>query len=501
MSDDNRRPTVPSLRKSVLTVDIQGLLHSRSDLGYRMFDNLSLRDLEVCQSIFPGSIFRSCEIAGCNFSRSDFEGTRFEKCTFSRCFFNNCDIRSTIFANCEINDCSFEGVYLCDNVFKNSSITSSNFDHAVMIGNQFNTTSLQKLTNRRATILHTEWISSNLISMMLGDCTCLYNYFENCQFLSFHMNADAIGLSFGISETQLKDIDLIFLGETQNSPNTSDVASLIINEFNIRGWHIHQIIATINFERVDLLHGWSALFAFFHNAIIDGSIRLDDVRFALGLAQRLVKLGKIPLYSIILAHDALGDIELDEDDVSTAPRALGKLKSGLFSIFHTMQQEFFACSAEIFGLPMETPVILELVFLDKPKLSAEQYISTLLKCVSTDPIVIRRLGSNFGSWHDIIQTTLISALALYSILFLVEGSLVKLLLIRARLSKLIAPRIPKKFVDMADNPQQPFSRDLMKVIFSIFKAISNDTIPLQPRESGWTSKNLKEIRVKTLIDE
>jgi uncharacterized protein YjbI with pentapeptide repeats len=501
MTDEgNRIGDLPAKQAPVSVETLQALFKSNSDIGHRIFADATLESAVARQSIFPGAIFRGCEIVQCDFSRSDFEGVRFEKCRIDRTSFEYCDIRSTTFASCEIVDCSFEGAYFSDNIIKDGVLKACNFNHATMTSNQFVSTRLISLTNKRATMLHNDWVSSFLEDMKLGDCTSLYNYFESCRFAQFRINADALGLSFGLSADDLLGTDLIFLGREEQKPFDADLVDQLIAEFESRLWQLNAIVTKLNFGRVSPLAGWSMLFGFLNKSILEGNTRLDDVTFVLHVAEHLASEAQLPFFAVVSAHDSLADAVPNQAGATTEARALHRLRSGLASLVGSMQERFLEGGASLWELGAEEQVTVELVFQKKPEVHPGEYIELLVRHVIDAPTPVKFLGGRPGSWYEIIQTTVLTVLALYTVLFLLEGALIRLLLIRARLAQLASPKLPRKFIEKANDPRQTLPRDLVKIIGPLFNAISNGSIPLPGRKLGLSAKNLQEIFVKPSKD-
>src|SRR4051794_33530854 len=281
MNEDGRSGGTPPKALLVTANELHSLFVSKADIGHRIFADIELSELVARQSIFPGVIFRGCEITRCDFSRSDFEGVRFEKCKITESSFENCDIRSTLFADCDIENCNFNGVYFSDNIVKGGRLRFTSFDQATMTENQFNSVRISGISNARSTMLHNDFLHSELDDTKLGDCTVLYSYFQDCSFTRFGINADSLGLSFGLTLKDLQTADLIFLGRDEQKPIDSELVDQLIAEFEARQWGLHSIIVRLNFRRIDPLTGWSLLFRYLKNSILTGGTRLDDVSFIL----------------------------------------------------------------------------------------------------------------------------------------------------------------------------------------------------------------------------
>ena len=85
-------------------------------------------------------------------------------------------------------------------------------------------------------------------------------------------------------------------------------------------------------------------------------------------------------------------------------------------------------------------------------------------------------------------------LAIYAMLYLIEGSLVRLTMIRARYKHLVSTNLPRAYLDRALDPKQDPSRDLLQVLGATYTALASGTIALPNANSGLTGGNLLEIR-------
>lgn len=474
-------------------------LTSNSDIGHRIFESVHFFRSVAQQSIFPGSIFRNCKIEQCDFARSDFEGVRFEKCEIVATDFEDCDIRSTLFAECRIEDSGFKGAYFADNVVRGGVVQICTFDTATMTGNHFLNVKIESISNVGATMLHNDFISSSLQDIKLANCTALYSYFEECSFERFGINADSLGLTFGLGLRDLEQAALTFLGREEPGPLNADIVDQLIAEFEARRWMLHSAFARLNFGRVPPYAGWAMLFGRLCASIENSGVRLDDVDFVLHVAGRLSSIDQLPFFPIVQAHDLIIDISIDEN-ATIETRALRQLRNGLVALLGEMQDKFVNRAGEIREVSGTTPAMIEFIFQARPDESFENYLRYIDAYTSTKPTGLSLLGGHAGSWHEIVQSVVSTALAIYALLYLIEGGLARLLMIRARFKQLVSREIPKRFLEKSRDPQHVLPADLLKVTRPLVEGLAKGTLRLPARESGVTTKNLREIAIKC-IDE
>ena len=211
------------------------ILRSRSDLSYQHFDGVELKNAVARQSLFHGALFRNCMISDCDFSRSDFEGTRFENCTIINVSFETADIRSTKFAKSKLESCTFRSTVCADNLFENTILQHCEFEDSSVLHSTFNNCIIRQLTNRTATWLHTIFSRCRLAEFAFTDCTSSYTIYDRCEFNNVVVNADALGLTFGITEQNLKSLKFGFLGQTYDEGVAPGVDSFL-EQYEQRNW-------------------------------------------------------------------------------------------------------------------------------------------------------------------------------------------------------------------------------------------------------------------------
>lgn len=485
--------TLPAV---VTTEDADRILKSRADLSYRLFDGVELHGSVARQSIFPGALFRRCVISDCDFSRSDFEGTRFDQCTLKNVSFEDADIRSTQFTECVLEECSFVGSYFSRNLVVGGTLDACHFDRSTVLNNEFRACILRRMTNQVATILHTDFVAATFQGVSLANCTCLYSYFEDCIYDEFEINADAVGLSFGLPEAALENARLVFLGRAETPPPGAQVVDGLLQEFSGRGWQLHTALAQLNFGRVRPLAGWLSLFeVFFEEASLKRITKADDTAFVMHIAERMARRQQLPMFAIIAAYDRTSDLP-DEVSAADGPATggLSALRTNLSGLLLEMEAAYFRGAADVSGVPLATAVTAELEFAQRPAEPVVPFIEALSAAARIPQYPVHQLGARPGSWIEIVQGSLGTMLALYAALYLVEGYLARLTAIKARLKVLRSEGVPKGYLARARDPAHDPTREMLEVLGNAYSAILKGTITI-PSDSAIVGRNLNEIRV------
>lgn len=442
----------------------------RSDLSHYIFENLTLSEIFAKQSLFPGVIFRNCIIKNSDFSRCDFEGARFECCTLSNVTFDNADFRTTGLHKCELKFCTFSEVLFNDNTLKDCELNQLNFEKASLFRTQFRNCVLTNWQNEGATFLHTHLDSCHLTRIEFANCTASYTIFDACSFTNFSINADALGLTYGLSAEDIPTFGLVFLGQEASTETPGEVLDFA-REYRKRGWILHELIFCLNFElfpRLAILNKIIDLFVLQIREAI--GLKRDDVDFVLSLFDHLRNKERLAFSVPLYASRTISEIPKEDVVDHGYTRILEILHERTFSLFCEMYEEFLGSVQPILHLGLDTRAKVELEFTEKQPLSFSDFIDTLQdKCgVKTQKVQI--LEARQGSWVEIAYTTIQGLFTFHCALYLINGSLSKIIEIRdniERLSVRSARRLP---IDTNEGSHQPLSRDHQKNINEVHHA-------------------------------
>jgi len=474
----------------------KSVMKSKSDLSNRLFDKIKLEGILAKQSLFPGVIFRNCEINNCDLSRSDFEGARFENCKLTNVSFKNTDIRSTSFGSCEILECNFSDAFISDSVFQNCNIISTVFNHSNILKSKFIDTNMIGITNIQSTLLHNDFFHVSFDGVRFGDCTALYSYFEECSYIKFAINVDSLGLSFGITASDINTIELIFLGNTEKKPSGFNIEDHIVKQFEIRQWPLQTIIAMLNFHLLSPMDSWPKIFNIFkHQIKIGAGAKIDDALFVIKLMRHMMKKRELPFLTIIICKDILIEIKetlRKKEDVHDNA-VLEQLETDLHSIFLIMEENLHAVLNELSLFKNSEKFNCDMVFFQKPSIDIEGYFLDLLAFANINDSLISFSPAVEGSWIKPFQTTASCLSILLISLYLVEGCIIKITSIRARAEVLVNSNLPVGYIEEAARPKQDIPPEIRAGILALYESYSKKNLKQVDKHTGVSQKNIQEI--------
>lgn len=463
-------------------------LTSRSDHSYRFFDGVEIRNAVARQSLFYGVMFRNCTISDCDFSRSDFEGARFENCTLENVSFETADIRSTKFGNTTLRSCTFRSAVSVDNFFANSVLDDCEFEESSIFYCTFHNSTLCGLKNRASTWLHTAFKSSFLRKFNFSDCTSNYAIYDACEFHDVTINADAVGLTFGLTNENMKSLKFGFLGEIYGntiSPSIVDFAS----QYKKRNWRIHALIISINFSLGEIgILLISLLMEVKKQIEVELGAKKDDLEFIFRVMSLLKLRHRLPFKVAILAHDIFSELsfggnrKISEDGIIE----MGKQKS--LYLANSMYEDLVISASPIFKLNLDNAIEAQITYISKPSASTLECIYDVAQAASLNVPAPRLLEARTGSWVEIIQMSLGSLFAFYVALYLANGCLAQLTMLRARSQKLVAKRLPRKFLRAASDP----SHEMPKVYANILEKLILSQLSIPPEAAEAIAKISQE---------
>ncbi len=446
------------------------VLKSREDLSYQFFDGVELSNIVARQSLFNGVLFRNCTISDSDFSRSDFEGARFENCTLTNVSFETADIRSTKFAKTILRSCTFRSAAVSDNLFSDSEIASCEFEDGSILNCIFDNCIVQEVKNRTAAWLHTTFIKTRLESVSFTDCTSIYAIYDRCSFKDVVINADSLGLTFGITESNLKDLNFGFLGQKYDSGMSPGIESFL-EQYKNRNWRIHSLILSLNFKTKDKQTILQMLLEELRTQIKNRrSAKKDDLEFIFRIMSFLESKQQLPFSSAIFAYDIFAELsfEVDKRSLENIIVEIGEQKSNY--IVNSMYESLMLALNPILDIEQTETIEAKITYRSKPKTTTLEYVDKVFLIAEPESSETILVEAREGSWIEIIRMTVESLFAFYVALYLVNGCLVQLTMMRARSKNLIAKRLPPKFLQAASSPSHDlpkgYSDILQKLVLS-----------------------------------
>ena len=479
-ASENEESPSKQLHEVGLPISLQEVaeetLRSRADLSYQFFDNVEINNVVARQSLFHGVLFRNCIISDSDFSRSDFEGARFENCHLKNISFETADIRSTKFATTDLQSCLVRSAVCSDNLFNNCEIDDCDFEDAAVQRNTFQGCTIKGLKNRRSTWLQSTFGDSSLADFSFSDCTSSYSIFKDCSFKDVTINADAFGITFGLTESNLNELQFGFLGQSYGTGMAPSLDEFL-QQYRKRKWLFHAHILALNFKPSIRLQVLTALVDELASQVRSkAGVKRDDVEFLFRVMTHLKMSKQLPFAVAVYSHDAFAELQSELDGLSVeAPAVDYGLQQALY-LASDMYDRLSDTTVSFFENDTNDIITATLKYKEKPTTRTLDYLKDVQTALSEPTSKPKLLEAREGSWIEVIQMSVGSLFAFYVSLYLVNGCLAQLTMVRARTKKLMAKRLPNKFLQAASDPShelpKPYQDILIKLLMS---QISSET--------------------------
>src|SRR5262249_55646123 len=136
--------------------------------------------------------------------------------------------------------------------------------------------------------------------MILGDCTFLYMIFQNCRFHSTAINAEAVGMVFGLTRENLNELSFIYLGRKQEALAGEDPFQMLLDSYAEHRWEIGIAVTRVNFNLTsDVFALREYLHGFLQDAAMGRAIKAEELRFLMDVLLELQLQNRLPLLSVI----------------------------------------------------------------------------------------------------------------------------------------------------------------------------------------------------------
>ena len=439
------------------------LIGRRSDFTNATFEAMDIagRDWEKCA--FDGALFRECIFTKCGFQRSEFEGATFEKCEFVDCDLSVADLRSIRMAGC---------VFLCTKLdhceFRFSEVMESRFVECSMIHQTFSENTFYRCaflscTFSRGAVHHVVFRETKFENTTFSDCTALYLIFRKCEFTDAKFNVQTIGTSLGFSEQDLARAGLVWQGDDLERPSSGNLIIDLLTTFQARDWRFGAAIIELNFGLKSRLDGLRSVLAATVGSLRSGRpAKRDEIIFVERITATFIEDGVLPL---LFLFDVLDTIRAVDTLASAAELSILRR----FYYLSVESQRLLITKLDTCLRPLLKDGVtvsgkVKIRFERKPGTDVPEWLTAALAGVGLAQEDIRELRQGSGSWIVELQMAAQCLALLIVILFLVEGVIHRLTLIRARATILLSPGLPSKIRRQAiEQPKVP-SKEVLRIL-------------------------------------
>lgn len=465
MGEKNNKSDLPTPSSSRQASDPAALFTDKADLSNRTIEGVKLTSASVKQGFFSGTIFRDCVLENCDFSRSDFIGAVFEGVQFVGCDFSIADFRSVVFARCEFHDCDFEEGSIKSSIFDHCDIVRCKFFQQTFDENKLKNCTLSSCDFHRSTMSLDEFVNTAFQDTDLADCGSLYHIFANCRFQGSRLNAEAIGLTFGLTHADIDSVGLMWLGQKieRHAADPQQIVADLVTTYVDRGWALPAAVLRLNFGQDHRLVALDRIFAIIEaNAASPLPIKTDEIRFVTRIVERLTAIGELPFLAIARGVDAVIRASALRSGGDQAP--LGALYHALKDAEYATLESLDHTWRELSAFPADVPVNVAFVFREAPSCSVEEWLRVIharRHLAGPAPRLLSvRKGSHIETFSMVLGTLGSAVVALDMLERIMDG----LIRVRARFLVLTGKNIPPAYRSRAlqpmHGPQAPLAKEI-----------------------------------------
>jgi uncharacterized protein YjbI with pentapeptide repeats len=475
-------------------------LKPRSDLTFRVFDQMKVKDADVYQSLLNGCLFRECNFENVRFSRCDLEQIQFQNCNFKNVSFVNIELTSGHIAGSQFEDCDFRSALITDTVLTNCTFQHCSFLQAVIRSNKFDECSLVKSGLRGASVQLDSFRRTQFEDIKLGNCTFLNHILSQCTYKNVHINAESIGALFGITEQDLACFKLIYLGQkTSHNAHGEDLFTALNREYERRRWVFMQAVLRLNFGRVARITGLNeCLSAVLWPASLGAPLKTADIAFLEMIVLDLFSHEKLPALNAVLIPEAIQNfLDATTADAIGRPAALmlqqlaSRINMLLLDLFNRYSAETMLCGED------DRQLHATLVFMRRPKCNVVAFINEVALAsglpIRSETVTLKEES---GSYLLYVQTTLITLGALQTALWLLNGCATQVIEMKSRLQIIAQKRPPKVIRNRVLLAEQTVPRWMVLVIQGIVTKITGSPTALNQVAADLSQDNLQRIEVE-----
>ena len=466
---ENGSPALPSI------VDREGLVHwfaNKADLTNLVIMGARLNGASAQQAFFSGTIFRDCQFSGCDLRRAEFEATVFENCTFDACDFSIADFRSAEIARSSFNNCNFEQGSIKGASFIECALSNCNLFQQSFQDNRLERCVLLACHFYRSTSLHCRFVETTFNRTDLADCTALYHLFERCDFVESRVNAEFVGLSFGLTPANLHELPLTWLGEKlpPRDVDTETLISDLIRTYDDRGWPLPAAMTQLNFSLGSRLGAFNSIFRAIDHTSLRRPLIADEIQFVTEVVQLLAEARRLPFLAVVNGLEMVSRL---------TERRGGKDELPLRSLYHALKDAEHAQIAaldrfesDLSALTPGRAIEVQWVFSEEPKVGLDTWLQAAHVAFGLGEPGPQRTAVRQGSYIEVFWMLPATLACVVVALSMIARGIDQLIDIRARLGILLAASLPKPVRTRALQPLPTATPELLGQISTAMKIVA-----------------------------
>jgi uncharacterized membrane protein len=338
--------------------------------------------------------------------------------------------------------------------------------------------------------------------MTFGDCTFLNQIMSACRYHRVRINVESIGAVYGISESDLLQFGLIYLGQ----PVVDVVAAKGLldateNEYYKRRWQFMRDMLRLNFRRVPAVVGLDAcLKSLIWPASVGVPLKTSDISFLEMVTEELFLREELPGFVALTLPERIKGF-LDDaaiHQVSSKQTLLlrqlaSRLRMNLMEMLRSLKEVLERLRVE----GKDRRITAKLVFVAKPKLDVAEFMGFLAKAPGLEVRGRTSLVSEaMGSYEVVLETSLMTLVALQVALWLLNGCVVQIIELKSRLRIVSQKRLPKVIRERALLQDQDVPKWIAVVVQNVCASLTTDQTRFEQAASDFDKTNVQRVEIK-----
>ena len=360
-----------------------------ANLSYKSISNYALQGKNISRSLLNGTVIEESIFTNIDLNNADLEGAKIFRSSFIECNFSSAEMHSLFITDTIFTNCRFEISMITDCIFINCEFKNCSFDNCTMSNNTYEkcifepiiTTSMSANLNifKDTIFKHSEFAKY-----------FYYSIFENCIFENSTYEAYLLGFSYGLSQKDINNMNLIFMDEEKID---TDIFESLKKEYLKRGMYIHIGILYINYDRISYDEFVVMCISLFEEYIKrDLIIKSELIKFTRVIIEKMLNSSQITPSALIYAMNALHKYIKTFNNTSS-----GKAKNDLLSFKNYLYIEYMKFIDILQENAVEISsdyVELVLKYREKPQID----LHTILTNISQDEVEL--IDVRYGSYIE-----------------------------------------------------------------------------------------------------
>jgi uncharacterized protein YjbI with pentapeptide repeats len=474
----------------------------QSDLSNSIYEHIDLESKDLHQCLFSQSLLRDSTFRNVDFSNSDFDGARIENCTFQACDLNDCDIRASTLSDVRFIDCNLSSIYMSDNTFNHCTFARTSLRSSTIAGNSLLNCEFEQNDLSRSSVTRCRFETTRFVAMLLGNCTFLYIVMRNCLFFDCSLNVESVGMLYGITLENLKSFHFIYLGKHQEAPEPELVLQAISDEYETRGWHFGLTVIRLNFNTTSALYALRAYFTVFWRQASGGMLpHRDELDFLGVVLHELESETRLPLLACVdLVELVWKVLQLWENESAIEKKhafaALQRFSVESIMTTNRLIDQLNDQRLQLEHVKTDETIVAKVRFSDPPSFAISEFM--------TDVAYVSEIGVSrsthaitqfTGSYIEIVETTLLSLVALQTALFLLNGCLIQLTELKHRVNVMKSDQPPPQYLTRVLSARQEIPPVVQAMLDHLIGYLRNSEILRDPHLKGLSEKNFSDVTV------